>query len=177
MRRLLLALLVTALAGSASAQPEIGRSVLSSGGGTATAAAFSLCSTLGQAVAGIAAGGDVTMSAGYWRGGTQTSGVKVISTLTVPLVYALRRPTPNPFRSSTVIGFEVPLQRSAVDLSVYDVAGRHVRSLYSGVPGPGRQQVQWDGTSDLGEPMGTGAYFIVLASPNTSLKGKVVLLR
>jgi hypothetical protein len=66
---------------------------------------------------------------------------------------------PNPFRASTEIRYSVTAE-GPVNLTVYDVAGRHVRTLYSGTRGPGSYVAAWDGRSDSGVRLGAGIYFL-----------------
>ena len=47
-----------------------------------------------------------------------------------------------------------------VDISVYDVSGRKVRSLVNGFTAPGRHQLSWDGRSDEGVQVTPGVYFL-----------------
>jgi hypothetical protein len=74
----------------------------------------------------------------------------------------LERIAPNPFGPSTSITFA--LARSGrVDLGVYDVLGRKVRTLaraQSFESGPHR--LKWDGTDDAGHAAASGVYFIRL---------------
>jgi flagellar hook assembly protein FlgD len=47
-----------------------------------------------------------------------------------------------------------------VDISVYDITGRRVKSLADGVLGPGRHDVAWDGRDASGARVRRGMYFI-----------------
>ena len=46
----------------------------------------------------------------------------------VPLVYSLNQNYPNPFGPATTITYSLA-KREHVNISVYDLAGRHVRTL------------------------------------------------
>lgn len=65
---------------------------------------------------------------------------------------------PNPFRESTNIRFTLS-SSSEVSLEVYDLAGRKVRSLESGLIGAGEHQARWDGRNDTGRRVASGVYF------------------
>jgi hypothetical protein len=65
---------------------------------------------------------------------------------------------PNPFNSQTVIEYRIPAA-SDVELTVYDLNGRPVRSLVRGVKPAGYYQVQWDGTDDGGMAAASGIYY------------------
>jgi hypothetical protein len=51
-------------------------------------------------------------------------------------------------------------QRVAVDVAVYDVAGRRVATLASGARAPGRLALRWDGSDASGRRAGPGVYFV-----------------
>ena len=77
------------------------------------------------------------------------------------LALELYRPTPNPFTATTAIAYAVNVSEGAdVQIGVYNVAGRQVRSLASGFQAAGRYQVSWDGRSDDGTTVTHGVYFL-----------------
>ena len=66
---------------------------------------------------------------------------------------------PNPFNPSVRVFIDVGLG-IPVSVSVYDVAGRRVRTLWEGpLPNPAKT-VEWDGTDDRGNRAPTGVYFV-----------------
>ena len=73
---------------------------------------------------------------------------------------ALERVSPNPSRAQAQIRFALA-RAGHVDLSVYDVLGREVRSLASGATfTAGPQRVVWDGRDTDGRESGAGVYFV-----------------
>jgi hypothetical protein len=62
---------------------------------------------------------------------------------------------PNPFLAATRIEYRVS-QAGPVELRVYDVAGRAVRSLFRGTLGPGAHVANWDGHDELGRAVPHG---------------------
>jgi predicted outer membrane repeat protein len=68
---------------------------------------------------------------------------------------------PNPFTGSTRIRYVVPDARGPVPvrLSVYDAAGRLVRTLVDADRYSGRHETTWDGRSNTGKPVAGGIYF------------------
>src|SRR5262249_52085544 len=58
---------------------------------------------------------------------------------------ALERPIPNPFRDGMHMAYAVSDGGQRVEIAVFDLAGRRVRTLASGVESPGRHDVAWDG--------------------------------
>ncbi len=87
----------------------------------------------------------------------------VVSSL--PPAVQLLPAVPNPFNPRTTIRFELP-GPSAVDLKVYDAAGRLVRSLIDGVElAAGRHETAWNGQDDAGRLVAAGVYFCRLETP------------
>ncbi|MCI0556351.1 MAG: right-handed parallel beta-helix repeat-containing protein, partial [Anaerolineae bacterium] len=77
---------------------------------------------------------------------------------TVPKAFGLEQNFPNPFNPGTVIGFKLP-QAAIVTLTIYDLLGRRVRTLISGVPyEAGFHNLNWDGTDDSGTTLASGIY-------------------
>jgi hypothetical protein len=85
----------------------------------------------------------------------------------------LGRIAPNPARGAVAIAFELP-GRAALRLDVYDVRGRHVRTLAKELSGSGART--WDGTDARGARVPPGLYFIELRSGDTVDRGRVVLM-
>jgi hypothetical protein len=82
---------------------------------------------------------------------------------------------PNPFAPQTEIRFEVPA-RERVDMKVFDVAGRLVRTLVSGTMEAGQHLVRWNGETDRGGSAAAGVYFVRLESAHGTQTKKVMRL-
>lgn len=83
---------------------------------------------------------------------------------------------PNPFNPSTTIRFG--LERSGyVDLAVYDVAGRRVRTLIAQDYAAGEHRMRWDGRDDRGVDVPSGIYFARLSADGRTLSRKMTLLK
>ena len=65
---------------------------------------------------------------------------------------------PNPFNPATSIRFKIP-EYSRVKLTIYDVRGSVIRTLYSGEKTAGFHEHIWGGLNDTGNPVSTGVYF------------------
>jgi len=80
---------------------------------------------------------------------------------------------PNPFNSTTIIKYTVPIITS-VSLQVFDIQGRLVETLVDGVVVAGRHSVVWD----AGE-VGAGVYMLRMKDEGGRMNGmgKVVLIR
>ena len=83
---------------------------------------------------------------------------------------------PNPFNPLTIIGF-VTTARGLVDLAIYDVRGRVVRTLVHEVQDAGYHHELWDGKDDQGKDVASGIYFSRLKTEDVSLIRKMALVR
>ncbi len=88
----------------------------------------------------------------------------------------LHRNYPNPFNPSTVVSFTVP-KWEKVEVRVYDVSGRFVRTLADGTFEPGTHSISWDGTNEGGRDVGSGVYFCRMKAAGFSKTRKLVLIR
>lgn len=84
---------------------------------------------------------------------------------------------PNPFRTSTVIRYELP-EPGAVRLGVFDVQGRLVRWLRPDAAQPsGLHRAPWDGRDMQGRSVAPGVYFCRLEAGGHSVTRRMVLLQ
>jgi hypothetical protein len=89
---------------------------------------------------------------------------------------AFARPNPNPARGPVTLSFALP-RDAAVQLVIYDVSGRRVRELMSGMQPAGRHQVAWDQRDDGGRTVSAGIRFARLEVEGRALTEKVVTTR
>ena len=82
---------------------------------------------------------------------------------THPRAVTLLPAYPNPFNAAAVIPFHLG-EGGKARMMVYDVLGRHVRTLVDGDLRAGDHQVTWDGRDDDGVALGTGLYLCRLAA-------------
>lgn len=84
---------------------------------------------------------------------------------------------PNPFNPRTTIAYDLP-RASAVDLRVYDLAGRLVRTLVTGqVEEAGLHTIQWDGMNNAGGAVPSGVYLYRINAAGHQESRRMVLLR
>lgn len=88
----------------------------------------------------------------------------------------LLRNVPNPFRSVVDVKYYVP-RGGPVNVSVYDVGGRLVKTLFEGSRGPGWWTESWDGRDTGGGRLPSGIYFTDVRSGGTNVSRKCVLVR
>lgn len=83
---------------------------------------------------------------------------------------------PNPTRGPTDIYWVVPRMVLPVDLDLFDLAGRRVRSLLSDPNvAPGVQHIHWDGRDDWGARVRAGVYFVRLQVGADIRKARLVV--
>jgi predicted outer membrane repeat protein len=88
----------------------------------------------------------------------------------------LGAPYPNPFNPSVTIAYELK-SSERVELSIYDVGGRLVRTLVDGVRDAGVHEESWNGRDRSGNSVASGVYFVVMrAGAHTDIR-KITLLK
>jgi hypothetical protein len=93
----------------------------------------------------------------------------------VPAGAAALRVHPQPARGAATIVLDADAA-GTVDIDVFDVAGRRVRSLQA-ISAPGTTQIPFDGRDDLAQPLASGIYFLRAREGTRSLTAKFVLVR
>jgi hypothetical protein len=83
---------------------------------------------------------------------------------------------PNPFNSRTTIRYGLKAA-SRVRLTVFDILGRHVRTLSQGFKAPGVHTAAWDGRDDRGRSVPSGIYTCRLDTGPELRFRKMVLLQ
>jgi hypothetical protein len=90
--------------------------------------------------------------------------------------FALSQNFPNPFNPSTTIEYSIPAA-GRVNLSVYDVSGRLVKTLVDKELSAGPHKLMWDGRNDAGGMVSAGVYFARLNFAGQRQSRKLVLLK
>jgi hypothetical protein len=73
--------------------------------------------------------------------------------------FRLNGPFPNPFNPSTVISYELPFDLN-IEINIFNVLGRKVRSLLNESRPAGKGTTIWDGKTESGHLASGGVYFI-----------------
>jgi hypothetical protein len=96
----------------------------------------------------------------------------------MPLVLELGLPHPNPAHDALQLEFGVPVEQNgaALELAVYDLAGRRVRTIVQGVARGGRNEAGWDMRDARGARAPGGVYLVRLIAGGRALTRKVVVL-
>lgn len=106
----------------------------------------------------------------------QVAVVPTAAQLAVPSMVMLAPNQPNPFGTSTRFSFSLP-KTTRVELSVYDLRGRKVRSLLNEERQPGRYFLDWDGRDSGGRNLASGIYLIRLRAGEQVRIQRVTLIR
>lgn len=93
-----------------------------------------------------------------------------------PMRPALYTPSPNPASGSCSISYGMPVSGTA-SVTVYDVTGRAVRSIYSGALSVGIGSVAFDGNDKSGNPLPSGCYSVVMNSSCGTAATMMVVVR
>lgn len=89
------------------------------------------------------------------------------SGVATPRIAELLESFPNPFNPATKIVFALP-KGGAVELGVYAVDGRRIRTLVDGGREAGRHEVVWDGADERGIRVASGTYYVYLTAPDVA---------
>jgi len=107
---------------------------------------------------GIAVGANGSI---YWT--TDGGGsVAVESETTLSTKFELTQNYPNPFNPITTIRYALPRDVD-VQLVVYDITGRQVKTLVNKRQSAGHYSIQWNGKNDNGQSVSSGIYIYQIA--------------
>ncbi len=94
----------------------------------------------------------------------------------VPTLTASVRAYPNPFNPQTTLRLVNP-RAGHVEVGIYDVQGRLVRTLASEALPAGPVELRWDGATERGRPAGSGVYFARLRAGGEQASAKLMLIK
>ena len=89
---------------------------------------------------------------------------------------AMRQNFPNPFNPLTRIEFSL-VRQGNIDISVFDIAGRRVATLFQGQMDEGEHFVTWNGKTSTGSPAAAGQYSCVLKTAEGQVSRSMVLVK
>ncbi len=95
---------------------------------------------------------------------------RVLSSFTVNQNY------PNPFNPSTTIQYNLP-KAGDVKVTIFDIQGRLVRSLFTSQQDAGVHSLVWDSYSNGGSIAASGTYFCHVLFNGSALVKKIMLLK
>jgi flagellar hook assembly protein FlgD len=93
-----------------------------------------------------------------------------------PVRFAVGPNRPNPFSRQTTILCALP-EPGDLRATIYDVAGRAVRTFFRGQAPAGENAITWNGLDDGGRPLPSGIYYYRIEAGGQSATRKLVLAR
>ncbi len=89
----------------------------------------------------------------------------------------LQNAYPNPFNPRTELRFYMSSDAQHVNLSIYDVAGHHIKTLREGRPEAGWATAVWNGNDTAGRRVGTGVYLARLVVDGQVQTKRLMLIK
>ena len=94
----------------------------------------------------------------------------------LPDKHSLHQNYPNPLNPETIIPYDLP-ENIFVNITIYDLLGRQVKTLVNQVQNAGFNSIQWNATNDYGEPVSAGIYLYQIQAGTFYQTRKMALLR
>ena len=110
----------------------------------------------------------------FWSGGGEA--LKISDSNNISDRFLLNDNYPNPFNPSTIINYNIP-DDGSVNITIYDMMGRIVKTLVNGSQTAGFKSVQWNATNDRNEPVSAGLYLYTIQAGKFRQAKKMVLLK
>ena len=129
-----------------------------------------------EEVSGGDAGANSIMAASQGLGLFNTSMLSTDLGSSIPSEYALKPNYPNPFNPMTFITYDLAGD-GEVNLSIYNIMGRKVKTLIDKYETAGRKATAWYGVDDNGHPLSAGMYFYRLTAGGQVFTKKMVLMK
>jgi hypothetical protein len=109
----------------------------------------------------------------YWR---RAVGIDNGRQTELPVRFSLQQNYPNPFNANTEISFSIP-KSGYVQIDIYDLGGRKLKTIHSGEMEAGSHSLLWDGRNESGDLVGSGIYFYRLKAESGVIVKKMTLLK
>ena len=93
-----------------------------------------------------------------------------------PEIFSLHQNYPNPFNPSTTIAYDLPIA-SIVNITIYDMMGRKIKTLVNEYEAAGFKYIQWDGRNDKNESVSAGLYVYLLQTEKFMQNKKMIFLK
>ncbi len=90
--------------------------------------------------------------------------------------FTLKDNYPNPFNPLTTISYEL-LVDGIVNIVIYDLIGKKIKTLVSGFQTAGSKNVNWNATDNLGQPVSAGVYLYSIEAGDFRQIKKMILLK
>ncbi len=93
-----------------------------------------------------------------------------------PETFRLEQNHPNPFNPITTLRYDLP-ENSLVNITIYDMLGRQIKTLVNQTQDAGYRSVIWDATNDYGKAVSAGIYLYQIQAGEYLQTKKMVLLK
>jgi hypothetical protein len=90
--------------------------------------------------------------------------------------FTLKDNYPNPFNPLTTISYEL-LTDGIVNIVIYDLIGKKIKTLVSGFQTAGSKNVNWNATNNQGQPVSAGVFFYSMEAGQLRKTKKMILLK
>ena len=90
--------------------------------------------------------------------------------------FYLNQNYPNPFNPVTTLSYSLPKDES-VNITIYDIMGRPVKTIQNSYQTKGFKFVQWDAKNDRNEPVSAGLYLYTIQAGKFRQTRKMVLMK
>jgi len=121
-------------------------------------------------------GQDTTASSGLRTLTIDARPVLSVDEAAIPEVFALHQNYPNPFNPTTTIKYDLP-EAHSVEVMIYDIMGRKVRTLINEYQDVGYRSIRWDATDDYGRGVSAGMYIFTIQAGDFRQVRKMILLK
>ena len=98
------------------------------------------------------------------------------SDVLLPTEFAMHQNYPNPFNPITSIKYDLPTDAYTV-MEIFDIMGRHVKTLVDKNQTAGFKTIQWNATNDRNEPVSAGLYLYTIQAGEFRQTRKMILLK
>ena len=150
-------------------------SVMGSAGSRGSSTGFRAKSSMAQSTpTGTGSSAEKTLYAGFWAKPWVITGV--LETERDIFTNSLFQNCPNPFTGFTIIAYTVA-RESQVELTVFDIRGRKVKTLVSRAASAGLHKAAWDMRNGQGDRVSPGVYFYRFKVGSYSSVRKMVLVK
>ena len=93
-----------------------------------------------------------------------------------PKNFSLKQNYPNPFNPTTSLRYDLP-EDGLVNITIFDMMGRIVKTLVNGYQTAGFKIIQWNATNDRNDPVSAGLYLYTIQAGEFRQTKKMVLLK
>jgi len=93
-----------------------------------------------------------------------------------PINFEIKQNYPNPFNGYTTFNYSIGTNTN-LDISIYDILGSKIKTLYNNQQKAGRFSISWNGKTDTGVDVVSGVYFTRFVTANFTSTIKIILIK